>query len=160
MTPRNIHFRHRPFLAHIREKVQTLKRVEVSSKYQMSTAASSSSSSSTLLVAARASILHKQVTVELINGLRLTGRIVQFDPETMNVKLDSITSTELIYRTQNHSTTAELLFQPPHLPPMHSVALRGNSIKWLDIAHDEPSGAAASVEAAVRLVRAGGLIEG
>ena len=122
-------------------------------------AASSSSSSSTLLVAARASILHKQVTVELINGLRLTGRIVQFDPETMNVKLDSITSTELVHRTRNHNT-AELLFQPPQLPPMHSVALRGNSIKWLDIAHDEPSGAAASVEAAVRLVRAGGLIEG
>jgi small nuclear ribonucleoprotein (snRNP)-like protein len=122
--------------------------------------AGAASSSSTLLVAARASLLHKQVTVELINGLRITGRIVQFDAETMNVKLDSITSTELVYKSGSHLETADVLQRPPQLPAMHSIALRGSTIKWLDVASDEPSGAAVSVEAAVRLVRAGGLVEG
>lgn len=116
------------------------------------------SSSSTLLTAAQASLLYKQVTVELTNGLSITGRIVHFDADTMNLKLDSITMTTLLIRNPA-SGASEARPSPPQLPPMHSIAIRGNTIKWVNIAHDEPSGAAQSVESAVRLVRANGLAE-
>ncbi|ORC89885.1 uncharacterized protein TM35_000101530 [Trypanosoma theileri] len=54
------------------------------------------------VLAAGGAVLHALVRVELTNGILLTGRIVEFDPETMNMKLDAISDTAV--RRLHHQT--------------------------------------------------------
>jgi small nuclear ribonucleoprotein (snRNP)-like protein len=120
----------------------------------------------TLFIAMQTSILHKQVTVELTNGLRVTGRVVQFDGENMNMKLDSLTATSLVVKQpqtvsqqqENDSNigVSSVLDNPPQLPPMHSIAIRGNHVKWLDVLQAQD---VSVVERTIRNIRAGGVVD-
>lgn len=72
---------------------------------------------------------YKLVTVHLTNGLCLVGRVVLFDPLTMNLQLDSITSSEL----RNPATGIVVGSSPPQLMALQSVSIRGTSVQFIDV---------------------------
>eukprot|EP00744_Colponema_vietnamica_P020198 GILI01028673.1.p1 GENE.GILI01028673.1~~GILI01028673.1.p1 ORF type:complete len:154 (+),score=8.44 GILI01028673.1:57-464(+) len=126
----------------------------------MSTSApvdSSSASGLTLVPYLRATALHKTVTVELVSGYRLTGRLAACDPATMNISLDYLRGSEVLVKGSNlasssnsngqveeadnaHSTVSDKWVpNPREFKFLKSIFIRGSAIKFLDISSDEAS---------------------
>lgn len=106
----------------------------------------------------RATALHKIVTVELVSGYRITGRLANFDPSTMNLQLDFMKNSEVLVRgsslavggnvlddetssandtpNDQQPTSDHWLSNPREFRYLQSLFVRGSSIKFIDLSSD------------------------
>ncbi|RNF03475.1 putative small nuclear ribonucleoprotein, partial [Trypanosoma rangeli] len=81
---------------------------------------------------------HSLVCVELTNGIVLTGRILQIDAVTMNMKLDAITDIAVCRRRSGaEGAKVEWETDPAALRCTSSVVLRGCHIRYMDFIDEE-----------------------
>ncbi len=83
----------------------------------------------TIPAAIHDALLYKVVTVEMTNGLTATGRVVAFDPATMNMQLDCVSEACL----RSISTGEVLQHAPPQLLAAQVLTVRGGSIHSIDM---------------------------
>ncbi|ESL07767.1 hypothetical protein TRSC58_04540 [Trypanosoma rangeli SC58] len=93
------------------------------------------------VLAAGGYLQHSLVCVELTNGIVLTGRILQMDPVTMNMKLDAVTDIAVCRRRCDaEGAKVEWETDPAALRCTSSVVLRGCHIRYMDFINEETSG--------------------
>ncbi|KEG11507.1 hypothetical protein DQ04_02551040 [Trypanosoma grayi] len=87
---------------------------------------------------------HALVRVELTNGVVMTGRIVQLDAETMNMKLDAVSDTAVRHRRCSGSdekhATVTWEADPAALRCTNSVVIRGCHVRYIDFVDEEVGG--------------------
>ncbi|RNF27483.1 putative small nuclear ribonucleoprotein [Trypanosoma conorhini] len=111
------------------------------------------------VLAAGGYLQHSLVRVELTNGIVLTGRVLQLDAATMNMKLDAVTDTAVCRRRcGEEGGTVEWETDPAALRCTSSVVLRGCHVRYIDFVDEEAGGGGGGrglqeLTAAVRAVR-------
>ncbi|EAN88615.1 hypothetical protein C3747_6g2184c [Trypanosoma cruzi] len=93
------------------------------------------------VLAAGGHVQHSLMRVELTNGIVLTGRILQLDAVTMNMKLDAITDIAVRRRCGGGGgKKMEWETDPAALRCTSSVVIRGCHIRYIDFIDEEASG--------------------
>nr|CCC92278.1 conserved hypothetical protein [Trypanosoma congolense IL3000] len=99
---------------------------------------------------------HALVRVVMTNGMLLTGRIVEFDAVTMNMKLDAITDTAIVHSGADGNHKVPIYeANPAALLCCSSAVVRGCHVRYLDFIDEEVDGGRGLQElvAAVSAVR-------
>ncbi|CBH13565.1 hypothetical protein, conserved [Trypanosoma brucei gambiense DAL972] len=89
-------------------------------------------------LAAAGCLQHSMVRVGLTNGMVLTGRIVEFDAVTMNMKLDAITDMAVLHSAAGEGCgDSAYETNPAALRCCNSVVVRGCHLRYMDFIDEE-----------------------
>lgn len=81
--------------------------------------------------------LHTMARVELTNGIRLTGRITEMDPLTLNLKITAL--THVAVRRPRDPSEEELL--PVAMRCVCETVVRGAAVRYIDFLPEPGAGA-------------------